>query len=461
MGRAMTDIWVCSTCHSINRQRDSKCYKCGAPQSAATGEGSTLRVEQAIMSRAANVRYRTSPLRAVIAAAFIIGVAVLGVVVLFESLAAVEFMREEIPTLLQTGEIDEAEFARLAAGALVPSLLYSICQIGAILFFAAWLSRVTMNIPALGGGTPGTTPTKAFIYPLIPFWNLFKTPAMIQDALYRLDPKAGGFFMILVAWIGLVGSAFVGFLVGWWVNLRLLTVAPRQQTLGDAIDVVRGALDMQLVVDIITTLVVAFGAIVLVLIMFRIEARARARDREIRKAAVAPRAVPGTVEARPGGVTWDQAASAGAAPGPGEPPRDPVQARPVTAATRGPAAAPTLPIDVVGPETPAPAPETPAAAPAPAAETAAPAPAPAPVSAPAVGPRLNVTVEGPDRILAELDGEAETVTLDELRAAAAALAKAGGTAVVTATGSAADVRWAARDVVAALRDNGVPTSYDA
>ena len=34
----MTDIWVCGTCHSINRQRNAKCYKCGAKQDmSATG----------------------------------------------------------------------------------------------------------------------------------------------------------------------------------------------------------------------------------------------------------------------------------------------------------------------------------------------------------------------------------------------------------------------------------------
>ena len=98
-----------------------------------------------------------------------------------------------------------------------------------------------MNVPALGGGTPGTTPTKAFIYPLIPFWNLFKTPPMIQDALYRLDPKAGGFFMILVAWVGLVGSAIFSFLAGWWVNLRIATRRRNARSLGEAIAVVQGA----------------------------------------------------------------------------------------------------------------------------------------------------------------------------------------------------------------------------
>jgi hypothetical protein len=301
----MTDVWVCSTCHSINRQRGSTCYECGAKQEQqATGLLADVRTELAIQSRAI-VPYRRSILRALVAAAFILVYAVLGVVVLFESLAVAGFVRDEIPTMLQTGQVDQAELLRLSEGTVVPLLLKTVCGIGALLFFAAWLSRVIMNVPALGGGMPNTTPTKAFIYPLIPFWNLFKTPPMIQNALYRLDPKAGGFFMILVAWIGLVGSAIIGFVAGWWVNLRIVTVAPRSQTLGDAIAVVQGALDMQILVDIVTTLMASFGAIVLVMIMFRIESRARARDREIRKAAFAPRPEPGSIEARPGGVGWE------------------------------------------------------------------------------------------------------------------------------------------------------------
>ena len=198
----MTDVWVCPTCSSINRQRNPRCYKCGGPQSAATGVLADVRTERAIEARAL-VPYRSSLLRAIVAAAFIVAVAVLGVVVLIESIGVVQYIRDEIPILLQTGEIDRAELIRRASGAIVPALLRTVAAIGAILFFAAWLSRVIMNVPALGGGTPGATPTKAFLYPLIPIWNLFKTPSIVQDALYRLDPTAGGFFMLLVAWIGL------------------------------------------------------------------------------------------------------------------------------------------------------------------------------------------------------------------------------------------------------------------
>ncbi len=282
----MTDIWVCSTCHSINRQRDDRCYKCGGPQSQATGELADMRTERAVQTRAV-VPYRGSFLRFVVASAFIIAVAVLGVIVLNESLGALRYLRDQIPDILGTGVIDERELARRSAGAVIPALAHTVCAIGALLFFAAWLSRVIADIPALGGGTPDATPTRAFVTPLIPIWNLFKTPPIIQEALYRLDPKAGGLFMIVVAWVGLVGSWIVSFVVGWWVNLRILSIGANAATLSEAIDGVQQAYDIQVIVDIITTLMVSAGAIVLVVIMVRIQSRARARNREILAAAAA------------------------------------------------------------------------------------------------------------------------------------------------------------------------------
>jgi hypothetical protein len=76
------------------------------------------------------------------------------------------------------------------------------------------------------------------------------------------------------------------------------------------------------------------------------------------------------------------------------------------------------------------------------------------------GPRLGVTVQTDGQIVAELEGESETVTLDDLREAAAALAKASGSAIVTVVGEAADVRWTAREAAQALRDEGVPTDFE-
>jgi hypothetical protein len=278
-----------------------------------------------------------------------------------------------------------------------------------------------MNVPALGGGTPNTTPTKAFIYPLIPFWNLFKTPPMIQDALYRLDPKAGGFFMILLAWIGLVGSAIIGFLVGWWVDLRIATIATSSRTLGDAIAILEGAFDMSLILDTVTTLMASFGAIVLVVIMLRMETRAFARDREIRKAVRSARPEPGSVEARPGEVSWDAAAASAAG-------------APATLVT------PAEPAMVPGPFGYEPAPS---------------------VRHVPTGPRLHLRVEDSGSMVATFEGESEAITLVELPATAAALARADGSAVLSTPSRSIERGSPAERAMAVLSQAGVPTTMEA
>jgi hypothetical protein len=302
----MTDIWVCSTCHSINRQRVSRCYKCGASRDEATGEMEDLRVERAIQTRTV-VPYRSSWLRALIASGFILAVAGLNLILLVLSYGLTAYVRDQLPTMVAGGGIDETALAEHAAVLIIPGLLQFACGIGALLFFGAWLSRVVTNIPALGGGAPNTTPTKAFIYPLIPVLNLIKVPGMMQDALYRLDPKAGGFFMALLAWIGLVGSAIVSFLADLWVNLRIPSVLESAKTLDEAIAGVTDAYDIRLIVDEITTVMVAVGAVVLVVLIWRIEARAARRDREIRGAAAE------TVEVAASPVTGVESPAIGAA----------------------------------------------------------------------------------------------------------------------------------------------------
>ena len=459
----MTDIWACSNCHSINRQRNATCYKCGAKQEGASAEIANVRTEQAIVSRAI-APYRRSILRALVASAFIVGYAVVSIVLLIESLAISRFFRDQIPAMLQ-GEVDAVnqEMICLLESALVPALLQTVFGIGALLFFAAWLSRVVMNIPALGGGMPNTTPTKAFIYPLIPFWNLLKTPPIIHNALYRLDPKAGGFFMVLVAWVGLVGSAIVGFIAGWWVNLRIATVATRAETLGDAIEVVEGAFDMQLIVDVVTTIMAAIGAVVLVLIIFRIESRASARDREIRKTAFAPRPEPGSVEARPGAVSWEAAAVAAAASSadPASPAGTPAPAMVAGPLGFEPATAPTedfsdRPIGSAGGVRPEPRPgEAPTPDVLQAVETTAPA-----VPLPA-GPRLHLRVEDDGSMIATLEGESEPITFDELPATAAALARADGSAVIATPSTLVDAGSPAERAAGILARAGVPTKVEA
>ena len=279
----MTDIWVCSTCRSVNRQRNASCYKCGSPASAASGEGSTLRVENAIASRS-SVRYRSAWLRGLLASSFILIVTALGVVAVLVSLEMAAWLRDQLSLLVAGGTFDTVQLAERAAPAVQIGLFRFGALLLAVLFFAAWLSRVVMNIPALGGGVPSTTPTKAFIYPLIPILNLVKVPGMIQDALYRVDPRAGGFFMVALAWFGLVGSWILGFLAGWALDIKLAG------DLADAAgpDEIETALltffDLGVGLEVIQTALVALGSLVLIGLMIRIERRSRARDLEIRAA---------------------------------------------------------------------------------------------------------------------------------------------------------------------------------
>jgi Domain of unknown function (DUF4328) len=278
----MTDVWVCSTCHSINRQRNGSCYKCGAAQSAATGEMSGLRAEAAVANRAVG-RYRSSRWLFVLAATLMVGFAVAGIFEVVTSLKDVEWLRTQIPTLVQTGTFDRAAYDTRLASETGPALLRLGFAIAALVAFAAWLSRVVSNVPTLGGGDPGITPTRAFVSTIIPLWNLIKVPGIIQNALYRLDPQAGGFFMVVLAWFGLVGSWFVSVIGGWVLGIG---AAGSLVGAGDSPESLTNALlryfDQVAALSIATALMVVLGALVLVLVMSRIERRARLRDEEIR-----------------------------------------------------------------------------------------------------------------------------------------------------------------------------------
>lgn len=287
----MTDIWVCATCNSVNRQRSTSCYKCHAPQEQATGAMADHRIEAAVVNRTTN-RYRSSWLLFVIAAALIAAVATVGILLLIMSFADIDWYREQITAIVNGATFDQAAFDARSARLAEPALVHLGLAILALLAFAMWLSRVFSNIPVLGGGVPGTTPTKALIYPLIPLWNLLKTPGMIQDALYRLDPQAGGFFMVLIAWIGLVGSWLASFIASWVLSAKLFGDLLSATTATAAGDAVQGFFDASVIVDVVTSLMVAGGAVVLILVMARIERRARHRDAEIRALLLAPASGP-------------------------------------------------------------------------------------------------------------------------------------------------------------------------
>ena len=156
----------------------------------------------------------------------------------------------------------------------------------ALVFFGAWLGRVVANVPALGGGIPGTSPARALVNTLIPLVNLKTVPGMIQDVLYRLDPKGGGFFMVMIAWIGLVGQldpVLRRRLVPPTCGSRSTSRTPRRSTRRSS--PFAGSCSRRRSSTSSRRVLIAIGAIVLILLMIRIERRSRARDLEIRAVA--------------------------------------------------------------------------------------------------------------------------------------------------------------------------------
>lgn len=281
----MTDIWVCSNCHSINRQRTGRCYKCHAEQAtSATGEMATLRQEQAIATRAV-VGYRPAGALGICAAIFLIGLAAVSAAAVVESQQVTQFISGQLDVLEKTGTFDEAALAEKANAGAVIALVQIAIIVPLLLFFGAWLGRVVANVPALGGGLPGTSPGRAFVNTLIPVVNLKTVPGMIQDVLYRLDPKGGGLFMVMIAWVGLVGSWIVSVVGGRYLSLRVTFDIANAESLKDAVESVRTLLNAAFALDVVTGTLIAVGALVLVIIMIRIERRSHARDREIRAVA--------------------------------------------------------------------------------------------------------------------------------------------------------------------------------
>lgn len=281
----MTDIWVCGNCHSINRQRSKNCYKCGSAQAtAATDDGATHRQEQAIAMRRV-VAYRPAAALGLAASIFLLGLAAVQVFGIIESLGLSRFFAGQLDLLKASGSFDQGALdARLADASRLDVVGLAVV-LPALLFFAAWLSRVVSNVPALGGGVPGASPWRAFVTTLIPVTNLRTVPGIIQDVLYRLDPKAGGLFMIGIAWFGLVGSWILSYFASRYVTLRITFDIRNATSLDQAIESLRALLTAALIIDIVTGVLIAIGAVVLIMLMIRIEGRSRARDAEVRALA--------------------------------------------------------------------------------------------------------------------------------------------------------------------------------
>ena len=425
----MADVWVCANCRSVNKSRAKQCYQCRTPKDRAAVD--PLAIESTSHGQIRDVglpTFHSSKVFALVASAFIAGIValeVVGTLIGSAGLTSIVDPSQPLP-------VDVETVSRLGIATLLVGLL-------ALVSWSLWLSRVVKAMPALGLGYPAATGLTAFIENFIPGLNLLRVPAIVRDVVRRLEPRQGRVdALIFAAWIGLIGGLVVP-RVGFVVNVL------GAETLERA---VRNAI----IIESVAMGLVVVGAIFLVALIWWIEVRiSRRRWSQLAEAAgrpstTIPAPAPEPAPAARASATRyappaEQRSEAPIAARSGEPWRSPAPAVPAPASM--PEQEPARPPFVLGP-TPDILSDV----------------GPRSSTGGGSGPRLGVIVQADGQIVAELEGESETVTLDELREAAAALAQAGGSAIVTVVGEAADVRWTAREAAQALRDQGVPTDFE-
>jgi uncharacterized protein DUF4328 len=276
----MLDVWVCSNCHSINRERAAVCYKCGAPREQATGEGAGMRPVRAIHERLVN-GYRSTVELAILTSALILVVVFVEIYRTIVESGTTNAVYRLLDDLIAGGAFDRAAWEAPLAATDRLALPTIVAFVAAIAAFATWLSVTVGNVPGLGGGEPSVTPVRAFAWSVIPVVNLRRIPQILQEVLYRLDPRAGGVFMVGLAWIGLVGSWIVARIVGLYLDARIQFDAADADSLPEFAQSLKQLLEGAFILDVVTTAMISFGSIMLIVIIVQIERRAAARNREI------------------------------------------------------------------------------------------------------------------------------------------------------------------------------------
>jgi hypothetical protein len=219
---------------------------------------------------------------------------------------------------------DPAVITALALDAVIPvshlqvplTVLWVVLAVGALIAWAAWLSRVVDNLPSLGLGYARVSPQMAFIENFLMGRNLYSMPARVREVTQKLHPAGGGDEILAVAWLALFGSV-IGGRFGFYVA-RFLA--------GSEDDYLRA----RIVVGGLTTLVALAGYVLVVAVIQRVERLAEARAKGL-TAELADGATGGA------GVT--AATSGGPVPAFDRPPSSHQASDPEAATTRGAAGA--------------------------------------------------------------------------------------------------------------------------
>ena len=279
----MLDVWVCSNCHSVNRERSSSCYKCKASRDQATGQGANFRQDRAIQARIIAPVRNTFPL-ALVVIMFLLAVVGFEIATTVIEVETTPALTAAIDAMASGAPLDTAPIDAFTAGLDTYSLPTIVAFLAGWLALAAWLSLSVANMPGLGGGPPPVDPGQAFVYTLIPIYTFKHVPRVFQALLYRLDSRAGGALVAGFGWFSIFGAWLLSWLATRYLNVRIASdihnASTVQEVLAGFHDLINGAL----LVDVITTGMVAAGVVALVVTMVRIELRREARNKDVETA---------------------------------------------------------------------------------------------------------------------------------------------------------------------------------
>lgn len=253
----MTDMWACGSCRSVNNGKSNRCYSCHAPRAVvavAAGEMPTL---GKTVAAPAEHPYRSARLRALLASGLILAAAVISLILWWYEFRLVGALLAE----------DDVQIIELLAETSTQLFLVAWVPIAVagLIMWAAWISRMMDNLPALGLGYPQVTPTMAFVENFLPGFNIFRMPARIREVTRKLQPN-GDQGLIAVAWLALFGS---------WLIARVATLV-----IVFTIKPIEGRLQASVVIDGIVAVVGLVGYLLVILIIVRTERMAEARARE-------------------------------------------------------------------------------------------------------------------------------------------------------------------------------------
>lgn len=408
------EIWVCANCRSVNKIRRKQCYNCRTPKDRAAVDPLTMSVTSHGRVREISLPdFKPSRPFAILASFLILVVASMQVMsTLVTSSIVSRILDDATPSETEIVSAGAISLATLGVGLL------------ALIGWSAWLSKAVRTMPALGLGYPAANGLMAFVENFLPGWNLYRVPAIVRDIVRRLEPTEGrGGALIFAAWIGLLG----GFLLTRFGPIFSALTA----------DTIAGAYRTQLVVQGVSTGLVLVGALFLVVLIWWIEVRiGRRRKMQLTDMATAPAASPApppapTLTSTPtptqisiptpalvqGGLSAMGASRVS----------DGLLNRPITAATG------TGHVLMQPAEPPSHVPS---------------------------GPRLDLRIEADLSMIATLGGESEPITLDELRAAATALADADGSASITTGSTSVEARSRAQAALDIMSDARVQATLE-